>query len=400
MHPEVVSDEPGACPICGMDLNRRTASAGDHATAVTVDSVVVQTIGVRTARAERGPIARQVRTLGSVEVAEDQLSVVNLRYSGWVERIYVDETGTRVRRGQPLFDIYSPELVSAQEEYVTATRNAGPASPLAKSARTRLELWGMSPRQIERALATGATRTIAVVAPATGYVLAKSVVQGARVQAGTDLYRIGNLATIWIKADVYEMDAPWMKVGARATMELSFQQGRTYDGAVAYVYPTLDTDTRTLRVRLEFKNPDLLLKPGMFATVRIETEPREALRIPSEAIIRSGNRQIVFTVAGPGRYEPREVTTGLTGEGRLTEVLGGVAEGEEVVTSGQFLLDSESQLHEAVQKMVGQRRQAQSGHAAETGGEGRWTCGMHPQIAEDSPGRCPLCGMDLVERNR
>jgi len=448
MHPQIVEEEFGTCPICGMDLvAKETEATGGQASSgrkirhwvapmdpsyirdapgkspmgmdlvpvyeeegggstVSIDPVVVQNMGVRIARVERGPIFRHIRTVGTVDVAEDQLSVVNLRYSGWVERIYVDETGKLVKRGQALFDIYSPELVSAQEEYLVAKRSAGPDSALVKSARTRLSLWGLSSGQIDRLGAAGPSRTITVVAPQTGYVLHKNVVQGARIKAGSDLYRIGNLAKIWVNADVYEFDAPWVNLGAPATMELSFQQGKTYEGTVAYIYPTLNQKTRTLRVRLEFDNPGLVLKPGMFAIVRVEAQRQDdVLTIPTEAVIHSGTRQLVFVTIDFGRYEMREITTGLVGDRHLTQVLSGLSEGERVVTSWQFLLDSESQLQEAVQKMLAARL-----HSAEPGvdthavhnedGGSYWSCGMHPQIVEEAAGTCPICGMDLTEKKK
>ncbi len=458
MHPQIVQDAPGSCPICGMDLTSKALTGGAVAagadppradrrikhwvapmdpsfisdspgkspmgmdlvpvyedqgsgSGVSIDPTVVQNMGVRVRPAQRATIFRQVRTIGTVEVAEDRLSVVNLRYSGWVERIHVDQTGVSVEKGQTLFDIYSPELVSAQEEYLLALRGATPDSPLARSSRARLEFWDLPPATIERiAGRSRAQRTIAVRAPRSGHVLHKSIVQGARAQAGADLYQIADLSTVWVNAEVYEFDAPWIRVGQRATMELSFAPGETYQGSVAYIYPTLNRQSRTLTVRLEFANPDLALKPGMFATVRIETRGKEnALVVPTESILHSGNRQLVFVAVELGRYEMREIVPGLAGEGDLTEVLEGLEPGERVVTSGQFLLDSESQLNEAVQKLLAARLHA--GRARPAPGRADtlpvaadptsyWTCGMHPQVVEEGPGSCPICGMDLIERTQ
>ncbi len=453
MHPQVVTDEPGRCPICGMDLEEKDTGAASNAPAkktrtvkhwvapmdptfisdkpgkspmgmdlvpvyeddgangpvVKIDPVVVQNMGVRIAKATREPLFRHIRALGTVDVAEDEIAVVNLRFSGWIEQLYVDETGVKVKPGQWLAEVYSPELVSAQEEYLLALRTGGTGSPLAKSARRRLEFFGMSPSDIDRVDATKQTlRTIRVRAPREGYVLHKNVVQGARVMAGMDIFRIGNLQKIWINAEVYEFDAPWVELGAPATMELTYQQGKTYSGKVAYIYPTLNEKSRTLSVRLEFDNPGLALKPGMFATVRIEARRRNgALAIPTEAILHSGERQLVFVALGGGRYEKRELVTGLVADRHLTEVQSGVREGERVVVSGQFLLDSESQLQEAVQKLLDARLEAKSpGFAQATSDEGSseadtyWTCGMHPQIVQSGPGSCPICGMDLVEKRR
>lgn len=460
MHPQIVADEPGTCPICGMDLTPKKVagaagsdraaedgvkrerrikhwvapmdptfisdkpgtspmgmslipvyeSAGGGST-ITINPVVVQNMGVRIARAERGSIFRHVRTIGTVDIAEDEVSVVNLRYSGWVERLYVDKTGVQVKAGKVLFDIYSPELMSAQEEYLLALRSGPAQSPLIKSARRRLEYFDLSAWHIEQIEKAGKPlRTLHVVAPRTGYVLHKNVVQGARVMAGADLYRIGNLAKIWVNADVYEFDAPWIAEGQKASMELSFQAGKTYDGKVAYIYPTLNPKSRTLTVRLEFQNPGLGLKPGMFATVQIEAQrQQDVLKIPTEAIIRSGTRQVVFVAIDLGHYEMREITTGLSGDRHMTEVLSGISEGERVVTSGQFLLDSESQLQEAVQKLLETRlhykekRVTADGVDSQRGepaGETYWTCGMHPQVVQDEPGTCPICGMDLIAKKK
>jgi Cu(I)/Ag(I) efflux system membrane fusion protein/cobalt-zinc-cadmium efflux system membrane fusion protein len=254
------------------------------------------------------------------------------------------------------------------------------------------------------------TRRLTIRAPASGYVLHKNVVQGARVNAGQDLYRVGSLSRIWVTAQVYEFDAPWVKVGQRAQVELPFQAGKAYEGEVSYVYPTLNKRSRTLRVRLELANPGLGLKPGMFATVHIEAEDKpDVTVVPAEAILRSGQRQIVFIARAGGRYEAREVTTGLVGGNQQTEVLSGLEEGEQVVLSGQFLLDSESQMHEAVQKYLEARLEAKAAMggpdagrkqdtAQEAAGETYWTCPMHPDVVEDEPGTCPICGTDLVEK--
>ncbi len=418
MDPTYIRDEPGKSPM-GMDLvpvyEDELGGAGSAGgSVVAIDPVVVQNMGVRIAPVVRGSLSRHVRTVGEIEVAEDSISVVNLRYSGWIERIHVDETGQVVRRGQPLFDIYSPELVSAQDEYLLALRAGGPDSPLVRSARRRLELWDLSDRQIQAIADAGeARRTVTIHAPRGGYVLHKDVVEGARVRAGQDLYRIGDLASIWVLAEVYEFDAPWVGEGQAATMELSFAPGETYAGHVAYVYPTLDAGSRTLKVRLEFENPGLALRPGMFATVWIEAQRRdEVLMVPTEAILQGGDRQTVFVAQGQGRYRAQSITTGLSGDNRHTEVLAGLAEGDQVVVSGQFLLDSESQLQEAVAKLLAARLEANGGGGETTRGPDRggpepagdaatyWTCPMHPEVVQEGPGDCPICGMDLVEKER
>jgi Cu(I)/Ag(I) efflux system membrane fusion protein len=451
MHPQVVHEGPGSCPICGMDLTpvggggASSLSAGPKAASaerkvkhwvapmdptyirdqpgkspmgmdlvpvyeddlagasasggVSIDPVVVQNMGVRIEPVRKETVFRHVRSIGEIEVGEDQVSVVNLRFSGWVERIFVDKTGDPVEKGQPLLEIYSPELVATQEEYLLAIRSQGAESALARSARRKFDLWGVPEADVDAIAGSGrARRTLAIRSPRTGFVLHKGVVQGARVEAGKDLYRIGDLRRIWVTAEIYEYDAPWVEADQPAQMELAHEEGRVYEGKVAYIYPTLNVGTRTLRVRLEFENPGIRLKPGMFATVYIQyRRADDVLAIPGEAILDSGRRKIVFVSAGNGRFEPREIVTGLVGDRRRTEVLAGLREGEEIVTSGQFLIDSESQLQEAIQKML-DRRSGQSDGSGEAPPETIFACPMHPEVISVTPGRCSKCGMDLEER--
>ncbi|MBN1355126.1 efflux RND transporter periplasmic adaptor subunit [bacterium] len=416
MHPEILREQPGSCPICGMDLVEaadRELHTPDFD--VLIDPVVVQNMGVRLEHVKRGSIHRDVRALGEVEVAEDEISVVNLRYSGWIEKIYVDETGQEVKKGDPLFSIYSPDLVATLKEYLLAVNTRGADSEFARSAAGRLNFWNIPESVLKRVIKNQTVdRTLTIISPGSGYILHKDVVEGTKVNEGRDLYRIGNLKKIWVAAEVYEFDAPWIRIGQKADMELPFQQGRHWDGVVSTIYPTLNKISRTLTVRLEYQNPGVELKPGMFATVRIHAQEKDnALVIPTEAIIRSGERQIVFVAKELGRYEPREIITGLTGSGHISEVLSGLTEGEAVVISGQFLLDSESQLQEAIRKFtasglqVGRpvpekasHEQMQLEYAAMDAPEAVYTCPMHSQIVQSEPGNCPICRMELVERTR
>jgi Cu(I)/Ag(I) efflux system membrane fusion protein/cobalt-zinc-cadmium efflux system membrane fusion protein len=401
MDPTFITDKPGKSPM-GMDLvpvyEDEVATGGGSA--VSIDPVVVQNMGVRLERVERQSLFRHVRTIGEVEVGEDLVSVVNLRFSGWVEKIHVDRTGDLIEAGQPLFEIYSPDLVASQEEYLLALRSQGPKSELTRSARRKLELFDLDPRDIEAVVRAGQVRrALPIRAPRSGYVLHKNVVEGARIPAGQDLYTIGDLSKVWVKAEVYEHDAPWVEVGQPAQMELTYQKGEVIEGSVAYVYPTLSEVARTLTVRLEFPNPDLRLKPGMFATVYIQFRREDdVLVVPTEAILHSGTREIVFVAVGEGRFEPREITTGLVGDRHTTQVLSGLAAGEVVVTSGQFLIDSESQLQEAIKKMLARRSEATNKHTDMEHDEMLYACPMHPQQSSHEPGRCPICGMDLEQR--
>jgi Cu(I)/Ag(I) efflux system membrane fusion protein/cobalt-zinc-cadmium efflux system membrane fusion protein len=369
MDPTYISDKPGKSPM-GMDLvpvYEDQAPGQSAPGAVSIDPLVVQNMGVRIEPVRRQTVTRHLRTIGEVEVGEDEIAAVNLRFSGWVERIRVDKTGDPVEKGQTLFEIYSPELVAAQEEYLLALRTHGPGSELARSARRKLELWDLDERDITSIAESGRVRrTFPIRAPLSGYVLDKNVVEGARAPEGEDLYRIGDLSRIWVTAEVYEFEAPWVEVGQTARMELSYEEGRAMEGKVAYVYPTLNEMTRTLAVRLEFENPDMRLKPGMFATVYVQFRRKdEVLAIPTEAILDTGRRKIVFVALGDGHFEPREIVTGLTGDHHVTEVISGLEEGEQVVVSGQFLIDSESQLEEAIEKMLSRRTRAAADEGAE-----------------------------------
>ncbi|MFH1729561.1 MAG: efflux RND transporter periplasmic adaptor subunit [Pseudomonadota bacterium] len=402
MHPEVVQNEPGTCPICGMDLvpmknNNKSAeeakekkikhwvapmdptyisdnpgkspmgmdlvpvyenNAGTNDTnIIKIDPRVVQNMGIRTTLVKKGNLSKNIRTIGEVEVAEDEISVVNLRYSGWIEKLYVEETGQKVNKGDQLFEIYSPELVSAQEEYLLALKSAGKDSELYKASKKRLRYWELPDSFLLKIETKKQTfRTVTIKAPSSGYVLHKNIVQGTKVQAGSDLYKIGNLKKIWVNTHIYEHDAPWIELGQNATMELSFQKGKFWEGKVSYIYPTLNMKSRTVKVRLEFPNTGIALKPGMFATVRIKAINKEnVLYIPTEAIINTGERQIVFLSENEGKFNYSEVITGLTANNN-TEILEGLHEGDIIVTSGQFLLDSESQLQEAVSKLLSERK--------------------------------------------
>ncbi len=365
MHPTYTSDRPGDCPICNMRLvpipadTAAAPAAAEHsapATAtpgrvpVTISPAMEQRIGVRLARAERGTAERTIRAVGTVEYDESALHHIHTRVEGWIGRLYVASTGQVVRRGEPLFSLYSPELLATQEEYLSALA-AGGDSTNARAARRRLELWQMTDRDIAAIATERRPRThVDIVSPADGVVIAKTAIDGMRVMPGDDLYVIADLRRVWITASIYEYELPSVHVGQEGTVTLSSSPGEMFRGRVSYIYPYLEEGTRTARVRFEFANPGGKLKPGMFANVDLRVPGGEALTVPADAVLDSGDEQIVLVATGQGRYEPRPVALGPRFGARVT-VLSGLAAGEEVVVSAQFLIDSESQLKAALAGM-------------------------------------------------
>ena len=476
MHPQVIQKKPGNCPICGMNLTPIRKQAGmaksgaaappgerqikyykstmmpgearqtpgkdsmgmdmvpvyedEGVTAesqlIAVDPVTIQHMNIHTARVTRGPLRRIIRTVGAIDYNETALADVTTKFKGWIEKLYVDATGQQVHRGEALFEVYSPELYSAQSEYLLALEqgtNAPGAGLLKTSARTKLRFFDISDEQIAELERTGQPRkTLRIVAPQDGFVVEKMVVEGQMVDPGMKIYRLADLGLVWVQAQIYEQDLDYINLGQEATMTLSYLPDREFRGRVTYVYPNVDEKTRTAKVRMEFHNPGYFLKPGMFATVEVtsELEP-SALLIPDMAILRSGEKNTVFVALGEGRFEPRTVVLGPQAEHDTYQVLSGLKEGEQIVTSGQFLLDSESQLREAIQKMLAPGK---AGAAAPGGREGyeaaettatnrqgvaaaatstqtnmvKYICPMpeHVSIEYDHPGKCPICGMTLV----
>jgi RND family efflux transporter MFP subunit len=487
MHPEVVQDHPGECPECGMKLQPiaadRAAAMGLPAAptgaatpaqrgerkvrywkssmipgelhdepgkdsmgmdlvpvyegaaaagTIRIDPVVEQDMGIRVDQVIRGPLNKTVRTVGFVDYDETTLAAVTTKVDGWVEKLYVSQTGVQVHAGEPLFDLYSPALFSAQEEYLAALRNLqkkdvpliprsrSDSEALVRDARTRLEYFDISAAQIAELERTGkVNKTLTIRAPFTGIVTQKNVVEGQRIMAGMELFRIADLSTVWVIAKVFEYDLPYVHLGQEAFMTLTYLPGETFRGRVTYVYPYLEEKTREVSVRMEFHNPGYELKPGMYATVTLVSKVAdEATLVPDVAVIDTGLRSVVFTMPEPGRFEARDVKIGRRGEHNYLEVLSGLEPGETVVVSGQFLLDSESRLREAALKFmepgtVGgaepiiaatERGEAAAHpHAAPAAkGEVYYVCPMpaHADILYDKPGKCPICGMRLVPVRR
>jgi Cu(I)/Ag(I) efflux system membrane fusion protein/cobalt-zinc-cadmium efflux system membrane fusion protein len=367
MDPGYVRDKPGKAP-CGMDMvpvyEEEGATAAEGAIAVSPN--IIQSMGVRTAKVEKQPLSRTVRAVGKVVYDERQLSVVNTKINGWVERLYVKATGDPIRKGQALLSIYSPELVSTQKEYLLALKNRqnlekSPfpelkegAQRLLEASRQRLQYWDIPASEIARLERTGEVKkNLTLSSPVHGIVTKRTVTEGQMVQPGMPLLEVADLSTVWVEADIYEYELPWINVGQHAQMTLQYIPGETFHGKVQYIYPYLSGATRTAKVRLAFPNPGLKLKPDMFAQVDLtQTMPEPAVVAPSEAVLNTGERQHVFIALGKGRFEPREVKIGMHGDGGLLQVLAGLQGGEEVVTSAQFLLDSESRFREAVALML------------------------------------------------
>jgi Cu(I)/Ag(I) efflux system membrane fusion protein len=373
MHPWYIADKPGHCPICGMELVKMDAAESAHLPAgggpIRIDPAVIQNMGVRTEAVARRDLASEVRAPGQIQVDEARVAQVNARVMGYAERLYADVTGQRVERGRPLLELYSPDLASAQEEYLQALRyakaegKAAGGDELAESGRRRLLNWGMSAGDIE-ALARGgaATSTFRLASPLTGVVLSKKVVRGQNVAPGMELYTVADLSKVWAVARVYQSDLAVVRQGGDAEVELAYLPGKAFRGKVVFVSPTLDAAARTAEVRVELANtPDFALKPEMIATVILEGEVRKGvLAVPEQALIRSGRRTLAIVALGGGYFEPREVVLGPS-SGGYVEVTRGLEEGEGLVVSSQFLIDSESNLKAAVQRM--QASQAASGKA-------------------------------------
>ena len=352
----------------GMDYIAVYADGGntdEPAGTVTIDPVTVQNIGVRTTLAATRDLSRALKGLGRVDFNEERLARLHPKTSGWIGSLKVDETGKKVSKDTILLSIYSPELVAAQQEYLVALNNweavrSSDASQMKKSARTildsakeRLQLFDVPAHQIkELEQSRKIKKQLHIHSPFKGRIMHIGAREGQYVTPKDELYLIADLSRIWVNVDIFEDELSWLQLGDQAEMRVRAEPGRTYKGKITFIHPTLNRKSRTVQVRLEFDNTDLSLKPGMFAnvTLYVDSQP-SAVVVPSEAIVRSGSREQVFVVREPGKFEPREVILGVSAQG-MTQILSGVAAGEQVVTSSQFLIDSESKLREATAKMM------------------------------------------------
>ena len=374
MTPGYKSDKPGKSPFMDMDLVPVYEEAPASGTAKPVAGYSTislpperqQAIGVRLGKAETRDVTKSIRTVGRVTFDETLQHQIHAKFEGYVERLYVDYTGKPVRKGQALLTIYSPELLATQQEYLLAVRarkqlETSSSAEIARggvnlyeSARQRLLLWDISPAQIQELERTGQPqKALTLYSPVDGFVLSKNAVAGARVMPADTLFEIADIRRVWVLADVYESEAPFVLQGQTAKMSLSYLPGRTWTGKVTFIAPVLDEKSRTVKARLEFQNPDGTLKPEMYADVLLERRLGRVVTVPEASVLSTGSRAIVFVAKGEGRFEPREVKTGARVNG-YWEIREGVAAGEEVVTQANFLIDSESRLKGALAGMSSQ----------------------------------------------
>jgi len=411
MHPQIVQDSPGTCPICRMQLVPLRAGngasggerevlfyrnpmdpsitspipakdsmgmdyvpvyadeleAGASAT-VSINPAVVQNLNVVTRRVDRGDLVREIRTVGYLEYDQQKMVTVTTKFSGFIETVYVNYVGEPVRKGQPLFEIYSPELVQTEQELLSAIafaeklKDAGPetrrrAEGLVEAARRRLAYWDIAREQVERLESTREViRTLTVTAPAGGVVMMRMPgLEGMAARPGMELFHVADLSSLWLSVEAFEDQIAWLAVGSEADVSLSYFPGETFSGRVRYIEPQVNEKTRTVPLKLEVPNRDGRLRAGMYATVRFRpVVARDAVIVPEMAVLRTGQRNLVVVAEGGGRFTPREVELGGGGDGNVA-VVSGLSGGEWVVTSSQFLIDSESNLKEAVQKLLAGR---------------------------------------------
>jgi Cu(I)/Ag(I) efflux system membrane fusion protein len=343
-------DKAGKSPM-GMDLVPVYADeAGTDGSSVSIAPEVVQNLGIRTATAERSRLWRGIDTVGYVDYDESKVSHIHLRTEGWIEHLVAHSEGERVRKGEKLLELYSPDLVNAQEEFVQALALGN--TNLTRASRERLIALGIPVSQVEHLEKTRKVKqTISIYSPQDGVVSKLMVRHGMYVTPDKQVMSLADLSSVWLLAEIYETQADWVKVGQSAEVSLAFLPGRIWEGKVEYIYPSLDPKTRTLKARLRFDNPNEALKPNMYTNVKIYGGPKEdVIIIPVEALIRTGRESRVVIALGEGRFASRTVTAGIE-SGDWVEILAGIEPGEEVVTSGQFLIDSEASLKASMTRM-------------------------------------------------
>lgn len=416
MHPAYTSDKPGECPICGMTLvpveekpalkkkimyrstmnpNEVSDKPGKDSMGMEMEAFEMeetptvsnvkdrstikitpekqQIIGVKTGTVELRKLEKRIRTVGRVDYVEPELAFINTKFEGWIEKLYIDYTGQFVKKGENLAEIYSPELLSTQQEYLLAykslkssenkevTDNISSNLSILDSAKQRLKLWDITDDQIKRLEEKGEIKkTLTIHSPVNGFVIEKNVIQGQKIMPGENLYKIADISRVWIYGDIYEYEIPLIKIGQEAKITLSYFPGEIFTGRVSYIYPYLNTETRTNRIRIDAENPEFKLKPDMYANLEVHVDYETKPTIPQEALLDSGEKKYVFIDIGDGYFEPREVKIGISSDDYY-EVVEGLNEGEKVVTSATFLIDSESSLKAALEQM-GKPEGGHAGH--------------------------------------
>jgi membrane fusion protein, copper/silver efflux system len=385
MHPQIQSDKPGTCPICNMDLVKKqpeetpameTRSSGK----VRINPEMQQLIGVEYGEVTEQQLSRSLMTVGRLAYDETKIARIQTKIEGWIEKTFVDFSGMQVKKGQPLISVYSPELFSAQQELIIAKQTMdalagsefseirGNAESLYAATKERLRLWNISEGEVKQIEKRGApAQALTFYSPMDGFVINRNAFPGQRIAPDTELYTIVDLSTIWVLADVFEYEIPRIQLGQSATMELSYFPGETFKGVISYIYPVLDNTSRTLKVRLQFPNPGFKLKPDMWANVTLKIDYGVQLSVPASAVLDSGIEQMVFVAFGDGYFEPRKIQLGAQVDKRYI-VLSGLKHGEKIVTSGNFLIDSESKLKSTFSG-VGNQEHAGHGGTASGGGQ-------------------------------
>jgi Cu(I)/Ag(I) efflux system membrane fusion protein len=361
MYPQHKFDGPGKSPFMDMDLVPVYADETRNDDGIQISPRITQNFGVRLAPVQTGTLARTIETVGTVGFDEHRIQAVESRAAGWVERLHARAENDPIKRGQILAEIYAPEIHAAQEELLLALRHhkRDPSyAPLTEAARTRLSLLGLTDRQIRELEATGKSqRRTAIHSPLSGVVAKLNVREGQQVAPGMIMFEVADLSTVWVSAEVVENQAAWVTEDRPVVARVAALPGKVFKGKVEYISPQVMRETRTLTARIALKNPRMELKPGMFADLTLHgEEKRNALLVPSEAVIRTGSRSVVILAEEESRFRPLEVTTGMEADGK-TEVLSGVEPGQQVVASGQFLIDSEASLRGALGRLEGTAEQ-------------------------------------------
>jgi len=353
MHADIITDDPDAtCPICGMDLV--VLENLGEADVVELSPTIMNVLGVRTKKVKRRTIYRRIDSVGYVTYDEKKIRRVSLRTEGWIEKLNVKTVGERVEHGDLLFQVYSPKLVNAQEEYLQALEQSNGDESLMKASRERLRALGISRLQIEHLKESKVVdQLISIYAPQDGVVIDLNIREGAFIPPSTSVVSLVDLSSVWLMADIFESQIDWVREGQTAEAKLSFMPDKIWEGTVEYVYPTVDQKTRSVKARLRFDNANELLKPNMYASVTIFARPkRKVLTIPREALIRTGSQERVIVAQGEGRFKPAIVHVGIETDSKV-EIIGGLEEGQEVVVSSQFLIDSESSMRAALLRLAG-----------------------------------------------